>query len=353
MIKDRRAASVPLHNAQVAARLAEIADLLEVQNANAFRVRAYRQAARTLAAWPGDTRQLARGQATLPGIGPDLARTIAEIAARGRCALLDELHAHLPVQLVQLLRLPGLGPKRVGLLHRALDIDTVAELNDAARAGRLRTLRGFGPQLERRLLDASSASKTRPRGHARDAAQPVADALLAELRALPGVTRAEVAGSLRRQRPTVGDLDLLIAVAPGSDALLRFAQGPRVRRLLASGRQRASIVLDNGMQVDVRAVPAERFGAAWLCLTGSRAHNVALRRLARRQGLTLNEHGLFRGADSLAGATEAEVYGALGLPFIEPALREARGETAAAAGRPRVSAPRPVAPASAHAATTP
>ncbi len=349
----RGPAPAPLDNVQVAARLAEIADLLDVQNANAFRVRAYRQAARTLGSWRGDVRQLVQGKAMLPGIGTDLAGKIAEIAASGSCALLDELHEDLPVQLVQLLGLPGLGPKRVGILHRALGIGTVAQLHAAASAGRLRALRGFGPQLEQQLLDASAPARKPPRRYPREVAVPVADDLLAGLRALPGVKRAEAAGSLRRQRPTVGDLDLLVVVKPGSDALLPFVHGPRVRQVLASGRTRASVVLDNGMQVDVRAVPAESFGAAWLYLTGSKAHNIALRRLAQRQGLKLNEYGLFRGEDRIAGTTEAEVYRALGLRPIDPELREARGEIEAAAIPLRPATARPSPQTSVQSATAP
>lgn len=350
-----RASRTSLDNAQVAVRLAEIADLLDIQGANAFRVRAYRQAARTVGNWVGDPRQLVQGQTALPGIGADLAGKIAEIAATGTCPLLDELHRDLPVQLAQLLRLPGLGPKRVGMLHRALGIDTVAQLNAAARAGKLRGLRGFGPRTEQQLAEASSAPNKRPRRFAREQAQPVADELLARLRALPGVLRAELAGSLRRQRETVGDIDLLVAAGPGSDALLHFTQGPRVQQVLARGRSRASVLLDNGMQVDVRAVPAESFGAAWLYLTGSKAHNITLRRLARRRGLKLNEYGLFAGARCIASATEAEVYQALGLPLIDPVLREARGELVAA-GRlpaPRASSPQASAPRqrAAHPAT--
>ena len=354
-MSDRSTRRTPLDNAQVGSRLAEIADLLDIQGADAFRIRAYRQAARTMDNWRGNPMQLVQGQATLPGIGADLANKIAEIAATGTCALLEELHHDLPAQLAELLRLPGLGPRRVGLLHRALGVDTVAQLQAAGRAGQLRGLRGFGPRIEQQLLEASSAQDERPRRHPRAQAQPIADALLAQLRALPGVLRAELAGSLRRQRPTVGDIDLLFAASTGSDALQRFVQGPHVRRVLAQGRTRASVLLDTGMQVDLRAVPAESFGAAWLYLTGSKAHNITLRRMARRRGWKLNEYGLFAGGRCIAGATEAEVYQALGLPLIEPAQREARGELVAAGLRPapRVSPPaasRPR-PRAAHPAT--
>lgn len=348
----RTTARAPLDNSQVSTRLAEIADLLDIQNADAFRVRAYRQAARTIGTWPGNPTLLAQRKAALPGIGADLAAKIAEIAATGTCALLAELQQELPLQLAELLRVPGLGPRRVGILHRALGVDTVAQLHAAARAGQLRGLRGFGPRTEQQLLEASSTTSTRPSRHPRAEAQPVADELLAQLRALPGVLRAELAGGLRRQRETVDGVDLLIAARPGSDALQRFVQGPRVRQVLAHGRTRASVVLDNGMQVDVRAVPAERFGAAWLHLTGSRAHNITLRRLARRRGFKLNGHGLFAGGRCIAGATEAEVYQALGLPLIDPVLREARSELVTAGRRPppRASAPRARA---AHHATAP
>jgi DNA polymerase (family X) len=342
-----------LDNTQVALRLAEIADLLDIQGANAFRVRAYRQAARTMGNWRGDPRQLVQGQAALPGIGTDLAGKIAEIAATGTCALLDELHHELPAHLAELLRVPGLGPKRVGVLHHALGVDTVAQLHDAARAGQLRGLRGFGPRMEQRLLEASGPQEERPGRHPRAQAQAVAQALLVQLRALPGVLRAEVAGSLRRHRETVGDIDLLVAVRPHGSALQQFVAGPRVRQVLANGRTRASVVLDNGMQVDLRAVPLESFGAAWLYFTGSKAHNITLRRLARRRGMKLNEYGLFAGARCIASATEAEIYQALGLPLIDPVLRESRGELAASGRLPaRRASSAPRAPA-AHPAARP
>lgn len=343
---------LPLSSAQVAVRLAEIADWLDIRNADAFRVRTYRQAARTLGTWGGQARHLLQDQAALPGIGADLAGKINEIATTGSCALLDELRQDLPVQLLELLRLSGLGPKRVGILHRALGIDTVAQLHAAAHAGQLRALPGFGPRLEQQLLDASAPQRKRPRRCPLAEAERVAEELLAQLRSLPGVTHAVAAGSLRRRREWVDDLSLLATVSPGSDALLRFVQGPRVRRVLASGRTRASVVLDNDLQVDVRAVPAESFGAAWLCLTGSKAHHAALRRIARHQGLKLNECGLFRGGRRVAGATEAEVYRALGLPLIDPVLRVARGEVEAAdlPAAPRAAPPPPVVPAAHHAA---
>ncbi|HWI81130.1 DNA polymerase/3'-5' exonuclease PolX [Ramlibacter sp.] len=324
-------------NADVAAVFSQIADLLEVQGANTFRIRAYRNAARNVGELGRSVSAMLEAGENLdelPGIGPDLAGKIAEIAASGSCAQLEQLREELPPAITELLAIPRLGPKRVRTLHQQLGIKTIAELLKAARSRRIRMVPGFGPKMERLILDAATARLAQERRFKLAVAGQVSDALLADLRQVPGVRQAVAAGSLRRMRDTVGDLDLLVTIDRGSEVMQRFVTAPDVDRVLSKGSTRASVVLRSGMQADLRAVPQASFGAAWLYFTGSKAHNIALRRTAQEAGLKLNEYGLYRGSERLAGETEVSVYRALGLPFIEPELREDRGEIEAArAGR--------------------
>ena len=320
-------------NADVAAVFEEIADLLEIGDANPFRVRAYRQAARFIGELGRPVAEMiARGEPldALPGIGADLAGKIAEIVSSGTCAQLQALRREMPPAVATLLKVPGLGPRRVSALHHQLGVRTLAQLRAAAAQHRVRELHGFGDRTEEAILEAVTARLAEQHRVKVSVATQVADALLAELRATPGVREAVAAGSLRRQRETVGDLDLLVAVDRRSPVVARFAALPAVKRVLAQGPTRASVVLRNDLQVDLRAVAPASFGAAWAYFTGSKAHNIALRKVAQDAGLKLNEYGLWRGARRIAGATEASVFAALGLPWIEPELREDRGEIEAA-----------------------
>lgn len=328
---------MPVVNADVAAVFDEIADLLEVQGGNSFRIRAYRAAARTLGELGRNVRQMVeRGEDldALPGIGADLAGKIAEIVATGTCAQLKSLRKEVPPGLAELLRLPGLGPRRVQLLHQVLGIHTMEGLQQAAEQGRIRDVRGFSAAGERRILEAVSHRMGQARRFRLPVGLQVAEALLEELNAVPGVRQAAAAGSLRRRRDTVGDLDLVVTATRIGPVMDRFVTSSEVRTVLSKGSTRSSVVMASGMQVDLRAVPPASFGAAWLYFTGSKAHNIALRRIAQDKGLKLNEYGLYRGTRRIAGETEASIYKALDLPWIEPELREDRGEIdAARAGR--------------------
>ena len=324
---------MPIHNADIAAVFGEIADRLEIEDANPFRVRAYRNAARRVGELGRSVRTMIEQGAdldALPGIGPDLAGKMREIVATGSCALLERLRQELPPTITELLALPGIGPKRARALHRELELSTVAQLHEAARQGRIRSIPGFGAKTEEQILQATATHLQQPQRFRRSVGAAVAESLLAYLRAVHGVLQADPAGSLRRLRDTVGDLDLLVTVQPGSPVTDRFATYEDVRQVLAQGATKTSVVLRNGMQVDLRAVPAESFGAAWVYFTGSKAHGIALRRLALERGLKINEYGVWRNHERIAGETEASVYRAVGLPFIEPELREDRGEIEAA-----------------------
>lgn len=328
---------MPVHNADVSAIFEEIADRLEVQGANPFRVRAYRNAARTLAELPQEARALIeRGDdlTRLPGIGDDLAGKIREIVATGRCGLLDRLRGELPPAVTELLQIPGLGPKRVKALYHDLEVQTVEQLERAARDGRIRALHGFGERTERNILEAVQAHLGRGRRVKLAVAAPYAEALTALLGAVPGVEQVTVAGSFRRMRETVGDLDVLVTAAADSPVMQRFTGYDEVGNVLSAGSTRASVVLRSGLQVDLRVVAPADYGAALVYFTGSKAHNIAIRRIAQKLGLKINEYGVFRGSERVAGGDEASVYRSLGLPWIPPELREDHGEIdAARAGR--------------------
>ena len=322
-----------VQNAEIADQFEHLADLLELDGANPFRVRAYRNAARFIR---GHGRGLAElveegaDLAGLPGIGEDLAGKIATLVRTGRLPLLEQLAARVPAPLVAMTRVPGLGPKRARALYRALRVRSLEDLARAARSGRIRELPGFGVRTEQ-LIAAGAARAATAESRLRLAdAEPIARGLVQFLRAIDGVREVEVAGSFRRRRETVGDLDVLVTVTRGAKPMERIARNEDVVAVEALGETRAALRLRNGLAVDVRVVPTAAFGAALHYFTGSKAHNIAVRRLAQARGLKLNEYGLFRGERRVGGRTEAEVFAAVGLPWIPPELREDRGEIDAA-----------------------
>lgn len=324
-------------NADIAELFNRYADLLEIQDANPFRVRAYRNAARVVAdSARSMADRLAAGEALddLPGIGKDLAAKIGTIVRTGTLPQLAELETRVPRALGKLMNLPGLGPKRVKSLYRELGIRNQEDLRRALRSGALRSLPGFGPKTAARIAAAIEQRASAPQRYRLVDAEQAAAPLLAHLRALSGVATVEVAGSLRRRRDTVGDIDILVTARRGTPVTQAFARHGDVANVLAMGTTRASVQLRNGMQVDLRLVPAASRGAALHYFTGAKAHVVAVRKLAVEQGLKLNEYGVYRGSRRIAGRSEDEVFAAVGLPFIPPELRENRGEIeAAAAGR--------------------
>ncbi|WP_322074023.1 DNA polymerase/3'-5' exonuclease PolX [Burkholderia cepacia] len=325
---------MPIHNAGCAAVFAEIADMLEIQGANPFRVRAYRNAARTIADYGRDiATMIANGDdlGKIPSIGPDLASKLREIVATGTCELQQTLRHALPGAIVELLDVPGLGAKRVKALHDALHVDSLEQLRAEAKSGHVRELPGFGAKTEAHLLEAIDDRLQREpqRFLLPDAAHALLP-LLERLRAIAGVGKAVPAGSFRRRRETVGDLDILVTARDPQAVADAFVGYGEVARVLAHGKTKSSVVLASGLQVDLRVVDADAFGAALVYFTGSKAHNIALRRIAQAGGLKINEYGVFRGDERIAGATEASVYAAIGLHEVPPELREDRGEIDAA-----------------------
>ncbi len=322
-------------NREAAAIFAAIADMLEIKGENIHRVLAYRRAAQTIAELPRDLHAVyEEGTLTdLPHIGETLAAKIEELLTTGELQFFNRLADEIPSGVVAMLKVPGLGPKRVALIWRQLGITNVEELRQAAQSGKLRTLPGMGAKSEAKILEGIEALARRTDRISIGEAYPIAMHILERLRQVKGVERGDVAGSLRRGQATIGDIDLLIASHTPEPIMQAFVELPEVARVLVQGPTKTSVELYSGQQVDLRVLPPECYGTLLSYFTGSKEHNVRLRELALRKGLSLNENGFVSLADSgeILCATEEEVYAVLGLPWIPPELREDRGEIEAAA----------------------
>lgn len=323
-----------MENVDVARTFQQVADLLELRGDNPFRIRAYRNAARTLEALPTRVSDIVahdgKSLAELRGIGKDLAGKIVELVTTQHCGVLDELLAEIPGGLIDVMAVPGLGPKRARAIHDVLGVSTLPALERAARSGKLHTVRGIGEVIEHRVLEGLTQRAAVAGRILLSEADALVAPLLAHLRGARGVLQLEVAGSVRRRRDTIGDLDLLASVKRDNDLAERFVAYPDFARILAHGKTRCAGELHRGLQVDLRIVPAESFGAALYYFTGAKAHTIAVRARARARKLKINEYGVFRGTRRIAGATEAEVFRSVSLPYIAPELRENRGEIEAA-----------------------
>jgi DNA polymerase (family X) len=322
-------------NRSIAQVFSEIADLLEIKGANAFKIRAYRSAAETIAVYPDPVSRLEDGPLRdIPGIGKDLAAKIRELADSGTSAFHQELLQEFPQTILDLLHLQGVGPKTVAMLYSTLNVRSVPDLAAAAREGRLRGLKGMGAKKEALILKAiEEREKDAGRHLLSDTASMSAEVVGYLRERAPGVEFVPV-GSVRRGCETCGDIDIL---AVGGDAALMeiFLQHPRVERVLGHGDTKSSVRLQGGYQADLRLVPHESRGAAMQYFTGSKAHNIIVRDRAVQRGLKLNEYGLFKVDDEsrIAGDTEEGIYEALGMAWVDPELRENRGEVDAAIRR--------------------
>jgi DNA polymerase (family 10) len=324
-----------MENKGIADIFTEIADILEIQGENPFRVRSYRNAARTIADMGQSVQAMVKaGQnlEELPGIGKSLQEKIEEIVSTGKCSFLEELRAKVPAGLTELLKLEGLGPKKVKSLYDELGVDSVDRLEKAAQAGRLRDLAGMGLKTEEKLLKSIETYRAGMGRFKLPVGYIYAQALLEYLKDAPGVKRLNPAGSFRRQKETIGDLDILAICGKGCEVMDRFSKYGEVAEVISQGETKSSIRLECGLQVDVRVLREESYGAALHYFTGSKAHNIAIRDRAKDLGLKVSEYGVFRAKDEkrLGGANEEDVFKAVGLPFIPPELREDRGEIQAA-----------------------
>jgi DNA polymerase (family X) len=324
---------VTIQNSEIAGMFEQLADLLEIREENPFRIRAYRNAARVIRGHPRPMSDLVDAGADLselPGIGKDLAGKIETILHTGRLPLLEQVRARVPTPLVELTRIEGLGPKRAKKLYRALKIRSLEDLQRAARSGRIRELEGFGARTEQLIAQRAARAVSAERRLVLADAEGTAGPLVEYLRRASGVRAVEVAGSFRRRRETVGDLDVLVSAVRGAAVMEALVAYEDVVEVVSKGTTRATVRLRSGLQVDVRVVPPVSFGSALHYFTGSKAHNIAVRRLAVARGLKLNEYGIFRGERRIGGRTEQEVFAAVGLAYIPPELREDRGEIEAA-----------------------
>jgi DNA polymerase (family X) len=321
-------------NTEIAETLELLADLLEFQGANPFRIRSYRNGARTIRDLHDSIANLVSNDLekllSLPGIGESVAEKCTTLVKTGALPQLQELLREIPETVLSLLRLPGLGPKKAAALYRELNIDSLPALEEACRAGRVRKLKGFGIKTEQSILDNMSLAESADQRIYWAAADEIAHALRTHLRDVPGVHQLELAGSYRRGRDTVGDLDVLACADDATAIMNRLAEFPDVASIQGRGETKMSVRIHSGLQIDLRVVPAESFGAALQYFTGSKEHNVELRGRAKQKSLKINEYGVFAVSNEeetyLAGASEEEVYAALDLPCFPPELREGRHE---------------------------
>ena len=324
----------PPSNAELAQVLREMALFLEMEGVQ-FKPRAYEKAAQAVDAHPRALAELfAQGGAAalqeVPAVGKGIAERLGELLRTGRVQDLERMHAATPVDVLALTAVEGLGPKHAKALHEALGVRSLADLEAACREGRVRAVPHFGERSEQKILRGLELLRQASGRHPIGEVWPLAREIEARLAKLAGVERAAIAGSLRRRKETIGDLDFLVVSKHPVRVMRFFVEMPEVTAVLATGEAKSMVRLANGMDADLRVVPPESFGAALLYFTGSKDHNVSLRRIAQELELKLNEYGVFRGERSLAGRSEEEVYAALGLPWIPPELREDQGEIAAA-----------------------
>jgi DNA polymerase (family 10) len=323
---------MPVHNADIADLFNQVADLLEILGENLFRIRAYRNAARTVGGLSQSVAAMVeegKDLTELSGIGKDLAGKIQEIVKTGTLSQLQELEDRIPPQLSRLMKIPGLGPKRVKTLYDKLAISSLEDLKKAAEEGKIKKLAGFGDKTEKMILDEIGREKKEARIKL-SVAEEVAEAIVSHLKKVEGAKEVIVAGSYRRKKETVADLDVLATCKKGSKVMDAFVNYDTVGKVIAKGDTRSTVILRSGVQMDLRVVPEESYGAALHYFTGSKAHNIVVRTLGVKKGLKINEYGVFKGKKRIAGKTEEEVYDQVDLPFIEPELREDRGEIEAA-----------------------
>ncbi len=328
-------ASEALDKGQIVAILNEMSDLLELDGANSFEARAYANAARALGSLEGDIGEALRDGrvARLPGMGKTLLARVNELVTTGRLAHRDELIARIPPGLRQMVRIPGLGPKRIRQINQALNITTIPELRQAAEDGRIAALPGFGAKSQENILKGITFIEQHGDHYRFDVAEAQAEAIAAALRALPQVKRLSIAGSLRRKKEIIGDTDILVSVERDEDRapiMERLVSHPQVVSITGQGDTKTSVVLQSGIALDLRVVRDDEYPYALHHFTGSKEHNIAIRSRAHAQGIKVNEYGLFKGDQRIPCADEADVFRALGMTYIEPELREDRGEIEAA-----------------------
>ncbi|MDQ1051207.1 DNA polymerase/3'-5' exonuclease PolX [Streptomyces sp. V4I2] len=316
-------------NDEVAALFQEYADLISITGGDAFKARVHEKAARAIGGHHADVGTLdVKGLQQIPGVGRSIAEKVVEYFRDGSVSAVEELRAKIPAGVRQLTAIPALGPKKALALHEELGISSVEELADAIHAERLRDLKGFGPRTEEKILHGIELLQSSGDRVLLDVALDLAEETVAGLSRVTGCLRCAYAGSLRRFRETIGDIDVLVAATKPMPVMRAFTELPDVTEVIAHGEKKTSIRTGKGLAIDLRVVPPDSWGAALLYFTGSKAHNIRIREIAVHQGLKLSEYGLFdaESGEKIVSATEEDVYARLGLPWIEPTLREDRGE---------------------------
>jgi DNA polymerase (family X) len=321
-------------NREVSTIFATIGDMLEIKGESIHRILAYRRAAETVGSLPRDLNVIfEEGTLTdLPGIGDTLAEKIEELLTTGELGFYNKLAGEIPPGVIEMLRVPGLGAKKVARFWKEANVTNLDELKAAAQAGKLRDMPGMGAKSEAVILEGIESLARRTDRMSIGDARPIALMMLDRLLAIPGAQKGDVGGSLRRWRPTIGDIDLLIASNDAEPIMKAFVDQEEVARVLGHGPTKSSIELHSGSQVDLRVLPPERYGTLLAYFTGNKEHNVKMRELALKQGLSLSEHSFtpVAGGDEILCGTEEEVYSTLSLPWIPPEMREDRGELDAA-----------------------
>jgi DNA polymerase (family 10) len=326
-----------MENHEIAAIFEEISNLMKITQDDpkwSFKAAAYDRARRSIESYPERAEDLARDPnrklTEIPGVGVDLAAKIKELVETGQCQYHQELLKKVPRSLLQLLELQGVGPQKVRLFHKELGINTIEDLEKAVKAGRLHGLPGMSAKTEENILKALETFQRSAGRFRLDTAYETAEELVEFLKERKEVDQVTPAGSLRRGRETVGDIDLLVTGTDHAKIAEHFSKYPGIDQILGKGEDKVSVKLKNGMQVDIRLLERDQYGAALMYFTGSKEHNIALRERAKKHGWKLSEYGLFEGDKVLASRTEEEVYKKLGLPWIPPELRENQGEIEAA-----------------------
>ncbi|MDP8217791.1 MAG: DNA polymerase/3'-5' exonuclease PolX [Candidatus Theseobacter exili] len=328
-----------MENKQIADVLSEIADILDILGENSFRIRSYRSASRTIEDAPVRIYDLIKDGASiegLPGIGKAISGKVEEIVNTGTCKKREELREQVPCKVSELLKIEGLGPKKVKLLYEQMNVDSVDSLEKLIKDGKIHELDGMGEKTEEKLLRSIQYYRSGQGQFKISTGLSYAIAFSNYISSKDEVVKIEPAGSLRRRKETIGDLDLLVTCLKGSEKIVmdHFTSYPETVEVFAHGETKSSIKLSCGLQVDLRVIEEESFGAALQYFTGSQAHNIALRRLASEKGMKINEYGVFdQNENFIAGRTEEDVYNAVQLEWIPPEMRENRGEIALAANR--------------------
>lgn len=325
-----------ISNIEIAAIFDQLADLLEIKGENPFKVIAYRNAVHTIENMGTDLSKMIKDGVNLseiPTIGESIAKKIEEIVKTGELSKLEDLKRSFPPHLLDLLNIKGIGPKRTKILYENLHISSLEELKQAAIDHKIRDLESFDEKLEQMILEGTKLAKKEGKRFLYSVAEPHANDITSYMKNSKEVSKAIIAGSFRRKKETIGDLDLLVTSSDPALVIEHFIRYPDIKEVISKGITKSTVILNNDLQVDLRCVPDESYGATLHYFTGSKSHNVTIRKMAIEMGLKVNEYGIFKGQKKIAGATEKEMYKTVGLVYIEPELRENTGELEAAAHR--------------------